>query len=283
MKKALHGIMALVAITYGTVGMAQCPAGSSEVTVFSTDFESNDGGFVQSGGGDWEYGTIPVTFSAAGCESLFANTVGAHSGTKGWGTILDGCYNNLGAFSSIAFTVDLSDPAYTSARLGFAQWFNVFVSFDYTRITANGTQVYLNNSTQDSNGWMLTDVDLTPFIGLSAVSISFDFWASTVVNRTGWYLDDVGVYACIGGTQAIAEGGAAAFQAWPVPAREVLHVEPGRIVTGWVLYDATGRVLAQGERGNADVFSIDVASFHGLGVLELNTADGLLRQRVVME
>lgn len=272
-----------MACTFGLASMAQCPTGTTETTVFFSDFESDNGGLVRSAGGDWEYGTIPVIFSAAGCESSYENPGGAHSGTKGWGTVLNGCYNNLGAYSNLTFTVDLSDPDYTSARLEFAQWFNVFVSYDYNRITVNGAEIYLNNSTQDSFGWMVTAVDLTSFVGQSTVTISFDFWASTVVNRTGWYIDDVGVYGCVAGTQAIAENEGMAFKAWPIPARDLLNVEPTGVVTGWVLYDATGRVLAQGERRDAERFSINVSQFHGMGVLELRTTEGPRRQRVVME
>lgn len=257
------------------------------VTVYATDFETDDGGFVESGGGDWEYGIIPVVITGTNCESATINSPGgAHSGTKGWGTLLDDCHQNLGAFSSVGFTVDLSDPDFTSAEMEFANWFEVFTSFDYRRITINGVEVYRNDSVAMSNGWVIQTMDLTPYLGQASVSIVFDLWATTVVNRAGWYIDDVTVTACSSTPQAITEGSSADFRAWPIPAKDVLQVELSTAmgsVHAWTLYDATGRVLAQGVPAGNDRFSIDVSKFHGLGVLELRTATGAHRQRVVMK
>lgn len=283
MKRSLRGITALAAVIFGLATMAQCPPGMTEVPVFFSDFESDNGGLVSGGGGDWEYGTIPVNFSGAGCESSYESPGGAYSGTKGWGTILDGCHHNLGAFSDLSFSVDLSNPEYLGAKLNFAQWYNVFVSFDYIQVAVNGTVIWLNNSEQDSNDWLTTSLDLASYVGQANVAITFQLYATTVVNRAGWYIDDVGVYACVEGTQGINEEGMPTFKAWPIPARGQLNIEPSGTVDAWILYDATGRVLAEGERGNAERFSIDVSRFHGMGVLELRTPDGLQRQRVVME
>ncbi len=266
--------------------MAQCPGGTV-VTVFSSDFEANNGGFVESGAGDWEYGTIPVTITGANCENTtFTSPGGAHSGTKGWGTLLNDCYQNLGAFSGVGFTVDLSDPNFTSAKMEFANWYTVFTPFDYVRITVNGTEVYKNDVTEQSGGWLMQTLDLTPYVGQASVAIVFDLWATTVVNRTGWYLDDVVVTACSSAVDGIAESGTAGFRTWPIPASDVLQVEPSSamgMVKGWTLYDATGRVLAQGIPAGTDRFSIDVSTFQGLGVLELRTANGAHRQQVVMQ
>ncbi len=267
--------------------MAQCTSGT-EVTIFSTDFEANDGGFTESGLGDWEYGVIPVVINTSTCDtpSSAQSPGGAHSGTKGWGTILDGCYGNLGGFSGTGFTVDLANSNYVTAKLQFAQWYQIFTSFDYIRITVNGTEVYKNDQTENSGSWLLQSVDLTPYIGQAAVQIVFDLWATTVVNRAGWYIDDVSVTACATGTVGLADGKAADFRAWPVPASDRLNVEPSLAmgaVQGWTLFDATGRTLAQGVRGDAQQFSIHVASFHGPGILELRTDQGVHRQRVLMQ
>lgn len=283
MNKALHGILALLAATYGSFGMAQCPPGTSQVTVFSTDFEHDDGGFVESGGGDWEYGVIPVAITGTNCGGVFQSPGGAHSGTKGWGTVLDDCYQNLGAFSGTGFTVDLSNPGYTGATLEFAHWYNVFTNFDYIRVTANGTVIFLNNSQENSSVWITTSVDLGSFLGQSSVSIVFELYATTVVNRAGWYIDDVSVTACTSGTAGIVGEAVPTFQAWPVPASEVLHVEPSGKVMHWVLYDGLGRVLTQGGRGVGGRFDVDVTGFHGVGVLELKMEDGTVRQRVIMD
>lgn len=266
--------------------MAQCPEGATPITVYSSDFETDDGGLVPSVGGDWEYGAIPVVMDSSECEYWHSSPGGAYSGTHGWGTVLNNCHHNLGANSTLTLTVDLSDPSYQSAKLEFAHWYEVFVNFDYVYVSVNGTNVYMNDSAEYSGGWIEQEVDLTSHLGEPSVEIGFKLYASTVVALAGWYIDDVSVTACTSGTTGMAENERGAFLAWPVPAADVLHVVPGHAVTpvtGWTLYDASGRVLAQGERGDAQQFDIHVSPFHGVGVLELRTADGLHRQRVVME
>ncbi|MBP8823650.1 MAG: hypothetical protein KBH07_08405 [Flavobacteriales bacterium] len=264
---------------------AQCPDGITTVSLYSTDLETDDGSLTESGGGDWEYGDIPVVITGGNCGSSFASPGGAHSGTKGWGTVLDGCYNNLGAFSSLALTVDLSDPDYVSAELSFAHWFEVFVNFDYIKVTANGIDIYRNDTTEDSNGWLETHVDLLTFLGEPTVEIVFNLWASTVVNRAGWYLDDVAVTACLSGTTGIRQDPGQPFRAWPVPASGLLNVQTASHsgpVMEWALYDATGRVLAQGGGVDANLFQVDVSGNSGLAILELRTAQGILRRQVVL-
>lgn len=268
--------------------MAQCP-GSNVVTVFTSDFEANNGGLTVTLGSDWEYGEIPVIIAGANCEnSTFSSPGGAHSGTKGWATVLNDCYHNQSpsAFNTLNLVVDLSAADYVSAKLEFAQWFEVFTNFDYLVITANGVEVFRNDTLEDSNTWLETSVDLTPFLGQSVVTLSFKLWATTVVNRAGWYIDDVSVTACSNILQSIVEGSSAGFRAWPVPAADKLYVEPSNAmgaVQAWTLYDATGRVLTEGAATGAGSFSIAVAAFQGMGVLELRTTEGAYRQQILME
>jgi hypothetical protein len=264
---------------------AQCDS-SAIVPIYSTDFEADDGGFVESGGGDWEYGVIPDTIAGLNCGSSHESPGGAHSGTKGWGTLLNDCYQNLGAFSGTGITVDLSDPALAAAQLKFAQWFDVFVNFDYMRITANGTEIYRNDTLEDSGTWRVDSVDLGSFLGQASVTLVFDLYATTVVNRAGWYIDDVSVTGCTGTPSGIADLDPQPVRVWPVPASEMLHIDASALhsaVTGWSLYDATGRVLATGNPGNGRHFSVDVADFHGVAVLDLLTGQGHLRHTVVLE
>lgn len=265
--------------------MAQCPDGLVVDTLFHADFESNDGGFVEGGGNDWEYGDIPVVITGGNCGSSFASPGGAHSGTKGWGTVLDGCYNNLGTASSITLNVDLSDPSLVSAKLDFAHWYNVFVNFDYLTIMANGLQIFRNDSAENSNGWVNTSVELLTFMGQPSVDIVFNLYASTVVNRAGWYIDDVLVTACRTDNTGIGETGSGGIRVWPVPAASLLQVEPPADMgpeVEWVIYDATGRTVAHGNNATGGRFSIDVSSFTGMAVLELRSAERTLRKPVVV-
>lgn len=286
--KTLPFLAVAMSLIAGSAVMAQCP-GTNEVPVFFSDFETDNGGLAPVGAGDWEYGVIPEIIAGANCESAtFSSPGGAYSGSKGWATLLNDCYHNQNpsGFNTLNLTVDLSAPDYLTATLKFAQWFEVFTNFDYLVITANGTEVYRNDTLEDSNSWLLTSVDLTPFLGQSTVSLDFKLWATTVVNRAGWYIDDVGVTACSSIPQSIAEGGSTGFRAWPVPATDRIQVEPsaamGR-VQAWTLYDATGRVLAQGIPSDAAGFSIDVSGFQGSGILELRNTKGVYRQQVVMQ
>ncbi len=288
MVKTLPLVSAIVAGSIGIAAMAQCP-GANVVTVFSSDFEADNGGLVPVASGDWEYGDIPVIIAGTNCDNAtFASPGGAHSGTKGWATMLNDCYRNQtpSGFNTLNLNVDLSTTGFLSAKLNFAHWFAVFTSFDYLVITANGTEIYRNDTLENSNTWRETSVNLNPFLGQSSVTLSFKLWATTVVNRAGWYIDDVSVTACSSIAQSIADGGSTGFRAWPVPATDKLQIEPSTAmgaVQAWTLYDATGRVLAQGIRAGADRFSIDVSAFQGMGVVELRTAKGTYRQQVVMQ
>ena len=288
MARTLRLLSAAIFGAVGLTSMAQCP-GSTEVSIFSSDFETDNGGLIPTLGSDWEYGEIPVIVTGANCESAtFSSPGGANSGTKGWATLLNDCYHNQNpsAFNTLNLDVDLSDPDYLSARLDFAQWFEVFTNFDYLVITANGTEIYRNDTTEDSNTWLETSVDLTPYLGQSLVTLSFKLWATTVVNRVGWYLDDVSVMACSSSTLSIHGATNAGFNMWPIPATDKLNIQPSTDMgaTGeWTLYDATGRVLANGQYAGSGPFSIDVSNFRGPGVLEMRNASGSKRQTVMME
>ena len=63
------------------------------------------------------------------------------------------------------------------------------MAFDRGEFFANGDLLY---SIPDPNqvDWTQHSVDLTPYVG-SLVTLRFDLFATTVVNRPGWYLDDM--------------------------------------------------------------------------------------------
>lgn len=277
----------LTAIALGTIPMAlaQCP--DSTAILFNSDFENDDGGLVTSGFPDWQHGVIGTSLTGTLCTSTFNNTIGAHSGTSGWGTILADCYNNSGDTSVVGLTVDLSDPAYTAAELRFWHWFEVFTNFDFLFIRVNGQQVWLNNSTQFSQVWLQQAVDLTPFLGQSVVNITFHLYATTVVNKAGWYLDDMQVTACIpSGSVGLAGLQGRATSIGPNPAEEVLWVTVGDDlgdVRIWRMMDAGGRVVRQGGplvQGSRTGLEVSLPT--GLYLLELQGEKGQRRERVVI-
>ena len=70
---------------------------SNSIPVYFEDFEGGDGGWVPSGPTNWQYGPVVTsTFKNCGFTALpYPEPTSTFSGTKGWGTILDGCYNNF--------------------------------------------------------------------------------------------------------------------------------------------------------------------------------------------
>ena len=172
--------------------------GSPGGVVFFTDFEGSDGGGV--GTLDWEWGTF--AWSGAVCGYTPAPPVAPYSGTDMWGTVLNDCYNNLGNNSSscsnadptddsiLTFTVDLT--GLSEAWLYWWEWPDINLYFDWAEIRVNGNVVW-QSCTGDyvvPTAWVQQEVDISAYAGAPA-AISFHFLASTVVERGGWWIDDL--------------------------------------------------------------------------------------------
>ena len=162
-----------------------CAPDETLTTIFSSDFEADNGGGV--GSLDWEWGTVPLTYPVG--------LGGAHSGNNAWATVLDGPYNNLGANSLLTFTVDLSS---IPAPIGLS-WFQYLQAgdsgFDFAVINANGTTVYDSSGNLDESDWMYHYANLDAYAD-SSLTVVFDFHATTVVNDEGWYVDDLAIQYC---------------------------------------------------------------------------------------
>lgn len=169
-----------------TLLLAALPLAAAPVTVYTSGFEGTDGGWIESGFGDWERG--PIAFTDSGCSTAgTTGPAGSHSGAEAWGTVLNTCYTNSDADSILSQTFDLT--GYDSASFTWYQWRHVFETFDYAIFSANGTQLYRTPDSQPED-WTQQTVDLTPWVG-STVTLQFLLHATTVVNRPGWYLDDM--------------------------------------------------------------------------------------------
>jgi subtilisin family serine protease len=151
------------------------------------DFEDDDGGF--EGTIDWEWGTN-YNWTGAGCDGTTNYPPpDAFSGVGMWATSLNGCYSNSGTFHILSFTADLTGQS--SSILQWWDWYDVFETFDYGEVYANNTLVYDRATSYiPPTEWEQHEVDLTPFVG-GVVEIEFRMFATTVVNRAGWYIDDV--------------------------------------------------------------------------------------------
>lgn len=123
-----------------------------------------------------------------------------------WGTVLNDCYNNRGNNSNystcvnsdpsddsiLSFSVDLTGVA--TATLSWWEWFDVYLDFDWAEVYVNETVVFQHCGTGYviPSSWEQQTVDLTPYAG-GVATIEFHMMASALVNRAGWYLDDISV------------------------------------------------------------------------------------------
>lgn len=170
-----------------TTTAVQLDCGSeTPVQVYFSDFEANDGGW--SATNDWEHG-VP-TYPAG---------LGAHSGTNVWATKLITDHTNLGDSSLLTMTLDLS--AVPDGLDGEMSWYQHLEAngsgFDRASVRVNGDTVYDSAVTGDDPvGYILRNADLSAYFGNPSVTIEFDFFATTVVNDPGWYIDDVTVAYC---------------------------------------------------------------------------------------
>ncbi len=172
--------------------------GSPEATVFFTDFEGTNGGGV--GTLDWQWGTY--AWSGAVCGYTPAPPVAPYSGTDMWGTVLNDCYTNIGNHSSscsnadpnddsiLTFPVDLTGLA--EAWLYWWEWPDINLSFDWAEVRVNGNVVWQNctGGYVAPTAWIQQEVDISAYAGAPA-TIAFHFMASTVVERGGWWIDDL--------------------------------------------------------------------------------------------
>lgn len=172
-----------------------CPVGVVPTTLYFSDFEADDGGW--SGGGDapWEHGA-PVTGVLDDCDNVDEDEpAGAFSGSNVWATNLDGCYANSGTESLLSRTFDFSAISGPIAMTWW-NWYEVFVPFDMAEMRANGDILFEVTTTTPTVDYVQETVDLSAYAGSSGVTLDFRLFATTVVNRAGWYIDDVKITYC---------------------------------------------------------------------------------------
>ncbi|MBA3533590.1 MAG: RHS repeat protein, partial [Ardenticatenales bacterium] len=165
------------------------PTATVTTTLYSIDFEQEAGGFT--GTGDWQWGA-----------PTYPSGIGAASGSRGWGTILDAPFNNLGGASVLTRTLDLrgATPGATLA-LEWAEYFRANSNRDYAQVLIDGTVVYRirNQGVVDTEAYRRVLLDISAYSGRE-VTLTFRFYASAVDNDAGWYVDDVSVSQWSGST-----------------------------------------------------------------------------------
>jgi len=210
--------------------------GIPDAVLYFWDFEGNNGGFI--GTLDWVWGTY--AWSGATCNYTPSPPPAAHSGTDMWGTRLNDCYQDLGNNSGfgtcvngnpaddsiLSFTVDLT--AVTGpVEMSWWEWFDLFLEWDWGEVYVNGQVVFQHcgGSYTPPTVWVQQTVDLTPFAG-GVANVEIHMMASTVVDRAGWFVDDVMVYTLGGGLEGrVTDVETGSVD--PTCTRALVHVEPG--------------------------------------------------------
>ena len=183
----MRNAMTVVALA----GAASVAAAQS--TVYFSDFEADGGGFTASGvNGDWERG-IPVGADGSALGGFASSEpVGGFSGDFVWGTGI-GALHGVGSDEQLSQNFDFS--GLTDISLSFQEWSDSGSStFDMASVIVNGDQLYLSDG-DSMDAWRAVNLDLNAYAGLSSVDITFNFTSTTVVERTGWYIDDVEIRA----------------------------------------------------------------------------------------
>lgn len=173
-------------ILSGSGSLSTLPAGTE-------DFETTDGEWTPSGpANNWEFGVIVSgIFENCGFTAWpFPEPAGAHSGSRVWGTKLNGCYENFNGSSALSKTYDLlGRPA--NLELRWWHWLHVFVPYDQALVLVNDQEVWRAPDNLPTAVWVQQKVNLSAFSGQGAVTVQFVLEATSEVNRMGWYLDDI--------------------------------------------------------------------------------------------
>jgi hypothetical protein len=151
--------------------------------IYFSSFENGPDGF--SGDGDWELG-IPTGFDDADYGG--PEPVGGHTGDYAWGTIIGG-QHSANTRSTLGQTFDLS--GWSDVSLTYYEWLDSGGnSFDTAETFVNGDLLLLADG-GPTNGWREVNLDLSAYDGMSSVTVEFVFDTTSVVERVGWYIDDV--------------------------------------------------------------------------------------------
>ncbi|MEN6444774.1 MAG: carboxypeptidase regulatory-like domain-containing protein [Candidatus Cloacimonas sp.] len=165
------------------------PPGSTGTGAGSEDFEIDNGGWVSSGFGDWQWGQYNVTAYTDIDTYVDTPPASAHSGTGMWGTVLEGGYSNCGAWSYLRKTFDFSTVS--NPVLSFWHYMNGYNTYDYGLIKVNGNTVWGNSSSAVFMPWQELTIDLSAYANMNSVEISFEWFATSTVSYAGWYIDDL--------------------------------------------------------------------------------------------
>ena len=158
-------------------------------TVWSSNFDADNGGFVSSGANSsWAWGA-PTSGPNA-----------AYSDPNVWATNLSGYYNNSEESYITSPVIDLSGYAGLAPTISFWHWYSSESNtWDWAgvEVSNNGgttwTSVWEKFGTSVSP-WTFKSLQLDPTYAVSNFQFRFHFHSDSSVNSYyGWYIDDVAV------------------------------------------------------------------------------------------
>ncbi|HPR35155.1 MAG TPA: S8 family serine peptidase [Anaerolineaceae bacterium] len=229
------------------IGVVSIPV-PPPTTVFTTNFDADNGGFVASGtNSTWAWGA-PTSGPGA-----------PYSAPNVWATNLAGNYNNSEESYITSPAIDLSSYAGQAPTISFMHWYNSESNtWDYGSVEASKD----GGATWDIiwqkfgvlvDPWTAKSLQLDPSYAVSNFQFRFHFHSDSSVNSySGWYIDDVAV--------SVAEY---------VEIAAPCVVVPGGVVAGYV-YDDNDNSLIVG----ADVYS-DVVATQTFFIPEDPASEGL--------
>jgi len=197
----------------GNASLVWDPAG--EPDYYFADFEADNGGWVGSGYGDWEW-TSAYTLTGYVDTDTYVDTppTAPHSGSGLWGTKVLGSYSNATAWSYLRQTIDLSP--YQNPVLSFWHYMNGYNTWDYGLIKVNGDTVWGSSAAAVFMPWQELTISLSAYSGMTNVQISFEWYATGTVNYAGWYIDDLYVGPATRAQAAFTTRNNRSFQSYDV-------------------------------------------------------------------
>jgi len=156
------------------------------IPTWSTEFnfDTNNGAWTPTG--DWQWTN---TYDVLNYTGSNVPPTAAHSGAGLWGTVIYDDYNNSGSSSYLSRTFDFTGSSIV--KLSLYVWVNCFYTWDWCKIYINNTQVWDYGTYNTSPSWELVNIDLSAYGNNNSVEIKFELYASTVVEKAGFYIDDI--------------------------------------------------------------------------------------------
>ena len=265
-----------------------CGPGTTPVTVYASDFESDDGGFTHSGTQDeWARG-LPTAAPISTCNG----------GVNCWKTDLTGTYNASSSQDLLSPAIDLSTAGLSGPVL--VTWSQRYqmesTNFDHAFVDAQDVDASLapvrlwewmdatmtnavGNPTvtvQESAGWGLRVADASSFLGQNDFQLRFHLDSDTTVQLGGLAVDDVTVTACQplsadlsitkdDGLATATPGDSATYtitasNAGPqgVTGATVADTFPAILTCGWTCVGAGGGTCTAAGSGNINDTSVDL-------------------------